>query len=217
MVYKHTTPSGKVYIGITSNKPEYRWDHGNGYKCNKHFWRAIQRYGWDSIEHEILASGLTHEQACALEIELIAKYGSTNPKKGYNHSTGGDGATGISPSAETRKKMSELRKGRLVSEETRKRLSESHKGWTHSERTRKKISEASKGKVIGQEQRAKISKALKGRAGPNQKSVICVETGLKYPSISQAARETGLNKTHISDACRGTLKKTGGFHWEFAR
>ena len=25
-VYKHTTPSGKVYIGITSRKPKERWD-----------------------------------------------------------------------------------------------------------------------------------------------------------------------------------------------
>ena len=25
IVYKHTSPSGKVYIGITSNSPEKRW------------------------------------------------------------------------------------------------------------------------------------------------------------------------------------------------
>lgn len=31
-VYKHTSPSGKVYIGITCRKPEYRWNHGKGYK-----------------------------------------------------------------------------------------------------------------------------------------------------------------------------------------
>lgn len=31
-VYKHTSPSGKVYIGITKKKPEYRWNHGRGYK-----------------------------------------------------------------------------------------------------------------------------------------------------------------------------------------
>lgn len=28
-VYKHTTPSGKVYIGITGQKPERRWQNGN--------------------------------------------------------------------------------------------------------------------------------------------------------------------------------------------
>lgn len=24
-VYKHTSPSGKVYVGITKLKPKYRW------------------------------------------------------------------------------------------------------------------------------------------------------------------------------------------------
>ena len=33
-VYKHTSPSGKVYIGITCRKPEYRWNHGNVTHCN---------------------------------------------------------------------------------------------------------------------------------------------------------------------------------------
>lgn len=217
VVYKHTTPSGKVYIGITGNKPEYRWDHGNGYKCNRHFWSAIQLNGWDGIEHEILVSGLTRDQACAMEINLIAKYDSTNPEKGYNHSTGGGGPTGISRSAETRKKMSELRKGRRASEETRKRLSESLRGHVISEKTRKKISESSKGKTISEEQRAKISKALIGRAGPNQKPVVCVETGVIYPSIARAAKENGLSSGHISAVCKGKFKKTGGFHWEYAR
>lgn len=27
-LYRHITPSGKVYIGITSQKPEYRWNNG---------------------------------------------------------------------------------------------------------------------------------------------------------------------------------------------
>lgn len=31
IVYKHTSPSGKCYVGITSQAPEYRWGN-NGYK-----------------------------------------------------------------------------------------------------------------------------------------------------------------------------------------
>lgn len=31
-VYKHTSPSGKVYIGITVQNPLYRWNKGNGKK-----------------------------------------------------------------------------------------------------------------------------------------------------------------------------------------
>lgn len=42
-VYKHACPSGKVYIGITSMKPEKRWDNRRGYKSNQHFSAAIKR------------------------------------------------------------------------------------------------------------------------------------------------------------------------------
>lgn len=63
VVYKHTTPNGKVYIGITGNEPRKRWNNGNGYRGNKHFWNAILKYGWDNIAHEILFDGLTQDQA----------------------------------------------------------------------------------------------------------------------------------------------------------
>ena len=77
-VYKHTSPSGKVYIGITSKNVKERWNYGQGYRNNEHFWRAIQKYGWKSIEHTILYENLTKSQACEKEKELIAFYKSTN-------------------------------------------------------------------------------------------------------------------------------------------
>ena len=50
-VYKHTSPSGKVYIGVTSLRPKERWSGGAGYVKNKHFYRAIKKYGWENIKH----------------------------------------------------------------------------------------------------------------------------------------------------------------------
>lgn len=41
-VYRHTSPSGKVYIGITKQKPHKRWNSGQPL-----FERAILKYGWD--------------------------------------------------------------------------------------------------------------------------------------------------------------------------
>lgn len=89
-VYKHTAPNGKVYIGITKQKPEKRWNNGNGYKQNKHLYSAIQKYTWENFKHEIVENGLTKEQACDLEIELIAEYHATDRRYGYNISIGGD-------------------------------------------------------------------------------------------------------------------------------
>lgn len=31
-VYRHISPSEKVYVGIIKNKPEYRWNKGKGYR-----------------------------------------------------------------------------------------------------------------------------------------------------------------------------------------
>ena len=60
-VYKHTSPSNKVYIGITIN-PKRRWNKSH-YKYNEHFNNAINKYGWDNFNHEILFSNLTIEDA----------------------------------------------------------------------------------------------------------------------------------------------------------
>ncbi len=87
-VYKHTAPSGKSYIGITSNNPLYRWQNGLGYTGQPKFYKAIKKYGWDNISHEILEEGLTKEQACEKEIAYIKQYDSFN--NGYNASAGGE-------------------------------------------------------------------------------------------------------------------------------
>lgn len=89
-VYKHTSPNGKVYIGITSLNPIRRWNNGKGYSSQPYFFRAILKYGWDNFNHEILFSDLTKEEACQKEVELIKSYKSNGSKYGYNISSGGE-------------------------------------------------------------------------------------------------------------------------------
>ncbi len=49
--------------------------------------------------------------------------------------------------------------------------------------------------------------------GANNKRVRCVETGIIYPSISDAFRKTHINC--IGMACNGKQETAGGYHWEF--
>ena len=112
-VYKHTNKiNGKSYIGITSRKPEDRWG-ANGYKYQSQkskylcFSKAIQKYGWDSFTHEILFTGLTKEDACKKEKELISFYNSKAPF-GYNLTDGGEGTSGYEVSEEFKQRRSEL-------------------------------------------------------------------------------------------------------------
>lgn len=72
-VYIHITPSNKYYVGITSKEPCERWRNGFGYYSQKYFYNAIQKYGWDNIYHEIVASNLTKEEANNFEKLLIQK------------------------------------------------------------------------------------------------------------------------------------------------
>ena len=103
-VYKHTSPSGKVYIGITGRTPEERWNNGHGYSHCTCFYYAIKKYRWDNIQHEIISTGLTKEQAEQMEIDLIAKYRSNQREFGYNILSGGDVSSGHTE--ETKNKIS---------------------------------------------------------------------------------------------------------------
>lgn len=44
-VYMHRFPNGKVYIGITCQKPEYRWNKGKHYRKQSLIFNAIMKYG----------------------------------------------------------------------------------------------------------------------------------------------------------------------------
>ena len=200
-VYKHTTPRGKVYIGITGNTVERRWQNGRNYKNNKHFTNAIKKYGWDNIKHEILFDNLTKEQAEEKEILLIKKYKSNNMNYGYNVENGGN-ATG-KLSEETKKKISIANKGKTSwlkgkhwSEEHKKRISEKEKG---------RVSPM-KGKHWTIEQRANVGTAI-----------LCVETGEHFYSIRDAERKTGLQRTGIMGVLKGKYKQTGGMTFEYTK
>lgn len=113
-VYEFIFPNGKRYIGITMKKPKDRWRKGKGYSSPK-IKNAIEKYGWDNIEKNILYSGLTVEQASAMEQELISKYDTF--RNGYNSSLGGDcAAYGMKHSQQTKDKISDYFRGRYVGE-----------------------------------------------------------------------------------------------------
>ncbi|MBR4384856.1 MAG: hypothetical protein IKP64_15035, partial [Selenomonadaceae bacterium] len=47
------------------------------------------------------------------------------------------------------------------------------------------------------------------------KPVICVETGVIYESITEAARANNIKYFHIKRACQIPSRRAGGCHWIF--
>ena len=89
-VYEHISPSGKHYIGITSNSPKKRWANGKGYLTGsqKVFQKAILKYGWNNIIHNIILENVSESEAKYAERYLIKWY--KLHKKSYNMTDGGD-------------------------------------------------------------------------------------------------------------------------------
>lgn len=200
-VYKHTNlQNGKVYIGITCKDVAVRWKNGKGYQKGTHFRNAIDKYGWGNFAHDILFENLNEDEAKRKEIELIALYKSADREYGYNTTNGGDGTSGLKHSEETRKKLSEMQIGLHRSPRT-----EFKKGMTPW----------NKGKKASDEYRRKISEAHKGKPSLKRKKVICVETGVVYDSVTSAAEAVGSSSTTISAVCKGDLKTSKGYRWEY--
>lgn len=86
-VYEHVFPNGKKYIGITCDIGQ-RWREGRGYETQPKMNRAINKYGRENIEHNIIVDRLSKEQAEKLEKYLIAELKTFSD--GYNATVGGD-------------------------------------------------------------------------------------------------------------------------------
>lgn len=201
-VYIHINKcNNKVYVGITSKSVYIRWGkNGKNYNRNPYFWKAIQKYGWDNFEHEIIAEHLTEKEAKNFETTLINKLNSNSSEFGYNLTNGGDGVTGYKHTEETKKLLRELNKKRDLSNFVYSTL----------------------GKPLTDEHKQKISVSCKISCKNNgaAKKVIQYSLDGKYiklwDSIVEASEFLGINFRLIADCCRGEHYRAGNYMWRFA-
>lgn len=216
IVYQHKNKmNGKVYIGITSQKPEQRWgSQGCNYKSSPHFYSAIQKYGWDNFEHNILFTELTKEQACLKEQELIKEYNSMNREFGYNSTSGGDIFT---MNEETKQKISQAMMrnqnnlGHPCSEEKKKKISNAQKGREFTEKHKQKLSEAAKNRHVPCSEEKK--QILKEKS--HKKPVYCEELDKIFEFVQECGRQLGISATNISKLCNGRGKTLKGYHLRY--
>lgn len=221
-VYCHTNKiNGKKYIGITSIHPNKRWGKNGIHYKSQNFYRAIEKYGWDGFEHDILHRELSEKEAKTKEKYYIVLYNSKSPN-GYNLTDGGDGSVGIIVSEETREKLKKSHLGQVAwnkglvykspktskaqlklwkSEEYREKMSNAHIGFKHTEETKKRISKNS-ARLVSVYQ---IKKSTR-------------EIIREFSSIKEAVYVLNLKTTDsasISSSCSGRIKGACGYIWMY--
>ena len=201
-IYQITnTVNGKIYIGKTIKTIEERFQgHISHSRCQSQTYlhNAIRKYGKEAFTITELESGFNSEDDLnEAEIRYISEL---SPH--YNMTEGGEGTSGFKLSSETRKKLSESRKGKSKSEEHKRKISEAKKGKKLSEETKRKIGRANKDNYHSKETREKISKAMKGcsRSKEHRKRLSESLKGISHSEI---------RKNNISKSLTGKKQKKG--------
>lgn len=206
-VYIHKFPNGKAYIGITRQEPKLRWGGGNGYVRNEYMYRAIKKYGWENIEHIVLFDGLSKNDACEIEKELIKKHKTNNKNFGYNIESGGQCS---SLAESTKQKLREVHTGKRASEETKDKMSASRKRFL------------SENPEYYQKNLENIMCAVEKAAELKRKSVIQYDLDGNFLAVWNSTREAervlGIYHSHIAKCCNKVPKynTAGGYRWEYA-
>ena len=212
IIYVYTFPNGKRYVGKSKRSMSRRQGSlFNRYENCPALWNAIQKYGIENIDQEILIEDyMTDTDASNLEQEFIELYRTNvnrynNPKMGYNLTDGGEGLNGWHPSEERlqvlREQMysfHEQRRGTHHTEEAKRKMREAKIGISRgpmSEETKAKISLANRRENMSLETAHRRSAAVK-------KKVVATnnDTGeiLYFNSCEEAANYFGVRESSIS-------------------
>ena len=116
--------NGKQYIG-QSWDITYRWSSHKSEKRypNSPLYRAINKYGWDGFDKQVLVVVGNKEDMDKYECLLIESMNTMTPN-GYNCKDGGGGKR---TSEETKAKLSAATKGKPKSPETRAKIAEANR------------------------------------------------------------------------------------------
>lgn len=191
-IYRLTNKiNGKMYHGQTIEKDiNDRWKAYKGVYCKSQpkLYNALKSYRPENFLFEVIdTTPQNQSQLDELEIFYIAKFDSMN--NGYNCDPGGKGGK---KSEETKKKMCTSNKGKMGmlgkhhSEETKRKLSELRKGSKNG----------MFGKKIPDEIKEKVSQKLRGKLNPQYGKHLSVETKLKISQSLKLRKSTIHSAVH---------------------
>lgn len=205
-VHKRETDGSIFYVGKGCGKRAWKK------VCRSDWWKRIEAKHGRTVE--IVKRDLTEDEAFSFEAEMIAKIGRENL---CNLTDGGEG--GKCPSDETRRKMSEARKGRKISEATREKKRIVSTGRKHSDETKAKIKAARARQVMNP--MPDSVKAILKTVNANRiispetcKKISESKTGAKLGPMSEEHKEklriANIGKKHTEEAKAKVSKANKG-------
>lgn len=180
-IYLRRTPDNKVYIGCTTVSLEARAKLGYG---KTDFQKAIDYFGWDSIQSEILAETDNKEQARRLEQRYIEQYDAMNPDKGYNRR-----GSGFSMSVPRRIQMSKSTKVYWENPEHIAKMKAAIVESRRSPEYRKKVSDAIKKKWKTGDYAERVASSMRERNSRPEVKEILSERSREFWSDSEHRQE----------------------------
>lgn len=194
--------NGKQYVGQANDfeKREQDWMCDSRYSGGV-IDKARAKYGVENFKVEILRECKTKDELNYWEKYYISELNTKVPN-GYNLTDGGEGAVGVIISEESRKKMSEVKKGCIPW----------NKGIPASEEQKKRHSEIMKGHIPW-------NKGICGYTTKKRKRIYQYNLDGTliniYDSVKEAAEKTNANPSGIVQCCKGIYNKSKGFKWSY--
>lgn len=215
IIYKYTSPSGKVYIGQTMNEDRRKHCFMNakiyaGYAINM----ARLKYGPENFKYEVLMEyntnniDLLRKILNIFEVSYIIKFKSNDIKYGYNITTGGDlNTAGVKYTDEAREHCSIAQKKRFINKNNHPLY-----GRHHSEETKKKISEKAKGRKMSQNTKDAIYNATRKEVLQYDLygNLIC-----EFKSIAEAANILNISRSGIGNCCCKRQNTSHGYIFKY--
>lgn len=225
LIYKVTNVlNNKVYIGQTTTSLEKRKKEHLSKQDNTYFHNALQKYGKECFIWEIIEQDIEISELNAREQYWIQYYNSNNHDNGYNLSAGGENGDALTiwrqQHPELVKEMAQ--KGNLAMKQkliNNPELEEKRK--TNALIGIKKYSQEHQeeqrqhGMQIYLTHKEQQDAQMQQFHEQQSKRTLCIETGIIYPSVSEAHRQTGISQGNISAVCNGHRKTAGGYHWKY--
>lgn len=228
-VYMYTFPNGKRYIGKTRRSLKRRQGPGFKYYENSRLlWDAIQEYGCESIQQDILVEGdLTEEMSGELEEHFIEKYKTNankynDPSYGYNLTSGGLGLKDWTPTPERYTQLCEQLKinslnaiGSTRSEESRGKMRQAKLGkklGPMSEERKQKISKANSRENMSEETRKRRSESKKKKVAVTNNKTGEVEI---FDSLTTISDKFSVGSSTVTRWCKKTREPSVDYTFDY--